>query len=671
MKIIYTFILVLIICAAVLAVEDSTDVVGVDSLSIDSVQAPEFDSLFFDTLSDTLTEGQKKLLEFEMRQQLMKQQREQESEELLPQFVWFDSFTVAMLSERLNYMPDIRRSFYRNAGDFFKSNPSYFTIDYQNTPVRSTVQPFGLTGNRLAVVYNGMPLRPFDHVVEPDGMIDVNDIPTASSEAVYIIPGPVSRLFGGEQTVASLITKPKRPRSTSTESTLLVDKGGFGYNFVRGRYSKLFSTGKEIDLSVEYRSSDGLNFIEDDDSYQYSGKAYFPIGKGYSLHVKGNSYRRNNSLIVFDGGITTDINHHRKDRTAEIALQKQNDSADSKFSIGYRYLKQTSSADRGNDLRNYYHGNGLFVSREMMAGSFLVKAEISGTDKTYFEGYSEYDRQFAKAFLSILKPSDSWSYLISAGTEYMNTYKTLPFGGIMLKHESGSHLFQTTIGYSERAPSLYELHLPELNESIYANALIYKESGNKSLVSEKQLVGSMLTELGSPKNNIRVTVTGGKILDAIDWGREYIAADTILFRPQNQDITFSDVNLTVRLALHDLVTLTSGGSLHWQDYELTEDKPYTPGYQMFGGAELHLFWKQKYTDLFAYGEIVFTDQYYGYDNSIMGENPVVNGKLSFHIKDFRFNLIFQNLLARIYETREGYFIPGRYTSFGFTWDFLD
>jgi len=181
---------------------DSTEVV--DSLSrLDTLKVA--DSL---GTADTLTEIQQQLLEFEERYRQFKKESQSKRKE---QFSYFDTLTHYFLSPRLNQGELIDRSFFHDPGDYFKFNPGYFVLDHQVTPMRKTVQPFGLSGDRLNILLRDWSIHPFDHIPEPDGLIDLNDVPSALDHDVFVIPGALGRLFGGAQSVATLLTRPMRP----------------------------------------------------------------------------------------------------------------------------------------------------------------------------------------------------------------------------------------------------------------------------------------------------------------------------------------------------------------------------------------------------------------------------------------------------------------------------
>jgi len=147
---------------------DSTEAVPADSLQTsDSVQtylAETIDDsirIAFPSIEpDTLTEVQRLLVEFETR--FLLKQLERQAAEIQAGFSFFDSLVLYYVSPRWNLRDDIDRSFYHDAGDYFKSDPGFFVLEPQVTPMRKTVQPYGLQGNRLGLLVGGQPLNGCD-----------------------------------------------------------------------------------------------------------------------------------------------------------------------------------------------------------------------------------------------------------------------------------------------------------------------------------------------------------------------------------------------------------------------------------------------------------------------------------------------------------------------------
>ncbi len=239
----------------------------------------------------------------------------------------------------------------------------------------------------------------------------------------------------------------------------------------------------------------------------------------------------------------------------------------------------------------------------------------------------------------------------------------------------------TSVGYSEKAPSMHDQNLALQTTSLYegidstiTQIFGYADVGNKTLKPEKQLVGSFMYEYGSQKNNLRFSATGGLINDGINW---YQTDTTInlqslkLFIPKNVDIKFVDFQLKQKLALGEWLNLSMGSAYHFIDNDYTDFKPYQPEYQMFFGGELHYYWKQKIVDLYAYGEAIYAGPYSGYFDEPLGDNVTINTGLAFQMKRFRFYYIFQNSMS-VYRTNfDGNNSFGQFSYYGISWYFIN
>lgn len=622
-------------------------------------------------LVDTLTEAARALLEFGK----MQQEYQQEKDERKPNFSFFDSLLSYYASPRLDQRSQIDRSLYHSAADYFRFSPSYVVREHQSTPMRSTVQAFGLPGDRVSIISNRSELAPFEHIVEPDGLTDFSDIPTAGDHSIHIIPGGTGLLFGGHQATATVVTMPKRPESLAPKTGLLVDQGSFDYNHIRGRYSKIFSNSREIDASVAYRNSDGIAYRRDDDSYHYTGRIFQPIGSNYGIQASGWLYSRRGSFVVRPDRGAAAMLRDRADRCGEIFLDRHNSDHDARYAIGYRYLKQSSHIDGPYKGRFDKNGWGAFWSGEWIGGSTLIKTEINSFHTEYNDGFENFVRDRGEVSLSVARTTAGLRYAMTAGTKYIDGFELLPAGAVVVTRDGPGMYLLLSVGYAQRAPTLHELHLPLQQVEIYgSDAPDYADQGNQYLTQEKQLVASGLLELGSPETNLRLTITGGKIRDAIDWQDTRLVGALgayRLFTPVNENIDFVDLSFEQKLKLKDFLRLRSGVASHSVTYETIETKPYSPDYQLFSGLELHYYWPQRIMDLFAYGELAYQSEYEGYDREGLGKELVANVKFSFRIKDFRFYYIIQNILANKYEPREYMVNPGRYSCFGFEWGFSD
>ncbi|MEW5993513.1 MAG: hypothetical protein AB1744_03860 [Candidatus Zixiibacteriota bacterium] len=658
-----------VFCTAVSAAADDIPVDSTDMGVADSARAPDTLSQV-PTLDDSLRIDDTTAISFQERYEQFLKKRER-----LPRLSYFDSVATYFLPERLNRRRFVEQSFHHDAGDYFRSDPSYFILEHQVTPMRNTVQPFGLSGDRLAILAEGNQLRPFEHVPEPDGRVDLNDVPTALDHDVYLLPGPLGWYLSAEHSVATLLTRPKSVSSYSPEALLLADKGAFGYSFVRGTYSKKFVNGRYYDLSIGYRDADGPAYLRDDDAYHYYGDLYFPVGSRAGLTVWGRLYNRDGRLVVRPdvGGAT--MWRERTDRSYRVSFDVHNNEHTTRWEIGYgRSLNETG-------YRGVYHlGLDLmthegFIAREWLAGNAVVQVKVHSAYTKIEFGAPTRERADAGATIRIARLSESVRWAVAGGTRYVEDFDVLPWAAGMAMYESSHLLAIMVAGYSERPPSLLEMHLPFQRVALYGlGSSQYVEQGDDKLDRERQLIGSMLVQVGTPSANVELAVTGGRILDGIDWYHDDVTDSTgtyAHFTPQNGDIDFLDLRLQPQIELFHLFSLTLGAAYHYLNYAAIDNKPYSPEYQFFAGGELHVYWPQRLLHLYAYGEIVYAGPYDGYSRKGLGEDPIANAKLSLGLRGFRFNLVFQNVFGRVYRSRELNTFPGRYFYYGIEWHFID
>ncbi|MDX9857216.1 MAG: hypothetical protein RBT76_05460 [candidate division Zixibacteria bacterium] len=628
------------------------------------------------TRSDTLTDVEKAQQRFEERYRQAQQEREQERPYVLP-VSYFDSLAGYFAPRRLDMREVIDRSFYHDAGDYFRFSPGFFLVDRQVTPMRKTVQPYTLAGNRLNVLHDGTQLHPFEHTIEPDGLVDMNDIPTALDGHVFVLHGPSGALFGGRQGVASLLTLPQRYDDYDAHSAFLVDKGSYGYSYARARYQRRFEDGRDLGFSIGYRLADGPYFQTSDDVYHYTGDFYIPLSGKVALLAQGRLYNRDGPLRIEPDISGAVVQRDRFDRSGEAGVQINDGDGNGNWQARFRYQRGSSDVSGVYLGRFNQTGHGAALVREWADSTRAVRLEATVDRLTYDEGSSAYERTEAGAFGNIADLSDGWRYAVRAGALWDDEYDLLPSASATLIRESRALLVMLSAGYIVRQPSLHELHLPFRRATIYPlGTLNYADRGTDSLSEETQITGSATVRWGTDRISMTLTGTGGKILDGIDWKQTSEVIDgnlTRVFSPINGDIDFASVSVEPSLKIWDLIRFSAGGAYHYTSYAAYEGetRPYAPDYQFWAGGELHVYWPQKLIHLFAYGEIVYTSSYDGYYELNLGQDPVFNARLSLQMGRFRFHFIFQNVLNRVYQSRENSSFLGRFNSYGFTWNFLN
>lgn len=306
----------------------------------------------------------------------------------------------------------------------------------------------------------------------------------------------------------------------------------------------------------------------------------------------------------------------------------------------------------------------------------MLRAQLESNYLEYDAGRGLQVRRGFDASVSLLRMAGGWRWAALVGGAYDDDYDLLARAMAVLMNEGEKHLLMASAGYLERLPTLHEMHLPLQIANVYPSSFgRYADQGNAELKPERQIVGSLRLELGDLDDAFVIHITGGRLADGIDWltnrQTDTSGGSYLLFRPENTDIDFVNTTLMGRLALADHVRLRVGGSHHHVKYAAVEDHAYSPDYQFFGGLELHYRWESRLTDFYVYSELVYVGPYDGYVEIDMGQDPIVNVTASLGLKDFRFYLVWQNMLSRAYKVRDLYTLPGRFFYYGIAWRFLD
>ena len=424
-------------------------------------------------------------------------------------------------------------------------------------------------------------------------------------------------------------------------------------------------------MSIGYRNGDGFVSSAIDRAYHYTGNFIFPVGEDWDIQAEGQLYDRAGKYRVRPLAYGAALNRDRIDRNGRISIIRYNAERNTRYLFGYRHIRQGSALGGSYRMNLNQTGHGLSVAREWFGFGAALRAELTGDYLKYDTWFNQYERLSADASLQMARLSRPWGFSAVLKQTYVENYRFLPSAAAMLRREADKSLVMFSFGYSERAPSMNELHLPYQETKLYASSNTdYADQGSPGLISEKLIEGTMELSVGLPDKNLSLTVTGGKIWDGIDWVTRKDGHITI-FSPRNGDVSFSNITTMGCVWLADFMRFKGGASYHYVDYKLVDNRVYTPEYQAFSGLELHLFWSQKLIDFYAYGELVYAGPYDGYVERGLGNRALTNTKLTFKMGHFRFHWILQNSLSTIVRPRDDWENPGFAGFWGFVWDFFD
>nr|MBN2277595.1 hypothetical protein [candidate division Zixibacteria bacterium] len=591
-----------------------------------------------------------------------------------PRYHFADSLKYIIPKARLNLYDDAVRSFQHDAADYLRLVPSCFTVSYQTVPLRKTCSPFTLPGDRMDIIFNDNRLSPLEHHLEPDNMIDFNDLPTAATAEIYNINGPLGMIFGGYNATSSLVMFPLRPDTTRAESKMTVDKGWFGYANTKGLFTIRTVEGRQVSLAAEYRRANGEFSNAKDDAYHHWGEVDYPLKNNLNLHLQGRLYRRDGEFPFRPDSTLEYMNRFRRDRDLSVGLELIHPGGQSS-TVTFRHQRSESALDQATrtyDRKLDVYDNSFHFIHERKLGGLGLFLEASARQEKYKD--TDVDNKRLAGFISgkFMLGDSSLAWLGYIKAEQVGGFDPAPSAALTLIGISSRLYYSISAGYTTRFPRQYELDLnPTVNAIIGATA-DYSEAGNPDLKEERQLTANLTLGLGPAGNDLLVSVTGGKITDGIDWVRRD-SADFILgfYQPSNHDIDFGDISIRQRLSWRDMINWSVGAGYHYIKINGNDDPAYAPDYQASSGLQIHLYSEKFDLHLYGYGEATYLSAYHGYDNADLGEDIILSIKLSFRIKKFRFYYIFQNAPSVEYSLKENYPLPGRYNYYGLTWEFLD
>jgi hypothetical protein len=588
-----------------------------------------------------------------------------------------DTLLCRFLIRRLSLADEPNRSFQHDAADYLRLRPSNFIKEEQCTPYRKTVAPFAINGNRINAIYNNRTLNPLEHIPQPDNQIDFNDIPTAAVANIYNIEGPLGLAFGAENTTSSLIMTPFRPETTRAESRLVVDKGDYGYSNTKALFAHRTIGGQSIRAGIEYRRADGAAYYQDDDSYHQWGELIYPLGDRIRVNLNGRLYRRRGTynLLPDISGFTLARSRRDRDLSASIAYYH---SPSASSSIEFRHQRSESNLDEYTyqyKRRIDNLDNSLRLNHDRKWGEADIRSTMSIAQEEYNDSSTKMRRLRGSIDTRYLRGNEEkslFSYLRIEKVENFAPGIATALGYLINRPE---YYLLISAGYTTKFPRQYELYLkPQTTNILAGGNPDYYESGDSALKAEKQITASISSGYGRVGNEVLVSVTGGHIHNGIDWyskNMNYSGVNLTAWQAGNANFDFLTVSAQKNISFGNRLHWSGKGSYHYINYTDDIKESYYPDYQLFSNLELYHYWGKLDIHLYGYGEIIYSGPYYGVDLTPLGEQPIINLKLSFRIKSFRFHYVFQNILNRRYQWREYYTIPGGFNYYGFVWNFLD
>jgi len=566
--------------------------------------------------------------------------------------------TLVTYFARHSYDFDVSRYdlYPRDAAGFLYHEASYYTITYHETPLRTTVSPYGLPGRRMTVRSDISEAAPYDRTVLADGLTDFNDIATGDVGTASIIEGPLSgynSLSGG---MATLYLKPFDIPLEQAVSRLTVERGAYGYAHTRGRVARMFTPDLGFTFSTDYRKGDAFLANGDDDSYNVKFRLFRRFDYRTTLDAGLGVYRRAGGFSYY--------RRLRRDQEWTVRVTRQEFLGGQM--TGVYNLDLSRSADRTKTIRprNTYAELSYLLPRN--EGLYQVSLRF-GKEQYYINRY------YASRYYGF---GDLSGFINLAGGQVF-------FLGRMRDAENQDVAFESAAGYNRTLsdkmrlivsggilggwPDLTDLYLEDKK---WATGLT--ETGNIDLKAEKKLTANAALFWTAEKYKLSASLNAGRAYDLIYYDRNYDQYPIIKIIPSNDNVTFADVNLSG--SFHDLWWFYGNASATARSVDSDrygKRMPYSPRWQVYGQLGLNYYIEHFNVHVRLFGDISYTESPL---SSVMQElltTAVPNWGINATLKDLTVYYMMHNAFNQLHLQPEDYGYTGWFYSWGFNWKFWD
>lgn len=552
--------------------------------------------------------------------------------------------------------------------EWLRRRTDLLQFDYLETPYRSTAQPYGLSGRRLESLSGGFRIDSWELLPEPDGLHNLYASAGANSHQSDLLPGGLGHIVGGHG-AALLWSEPERSTQFEPRMRFESDQGDFGHDFTRGSFSKRFTSGREIDFGIGYTDADGPRSGADYQSYAYDGTLYTPVGVRTGLVMQGHLFDVEGRWQSRSDLGSSVLTRKAFDRAFDLFYERYSQDRTVRRAIGYSYGRHRSHLTGALTTRDDLFRDGLHLNADQ-AGAATFRSLGATIERVRYEtGSDEYERWTGSVSASVSSRAAS---PIAARAElgWVEAVGLLPSLSIAHSRAVGSAKLLVTASLQSSAPELREWHLPAQSVLLFGSSDLYEQGGNPALSEEQLAMVTADLDFTASNRSLTISMAGGFIRNGILW--QYLSNNgDEQFVPRNSDQSFATASARGEVCLFERLTLFGSGAVHELHLKGGLPRPYQPALQGLVGGELHLPWKEKRIDLFAYGELVLTGPYDGYTGRPIGQTAVANSKLTFQMGSFRFFWTTRNLFNLIYEPREYTEAVGITNWWGIRWLFAD
>jgi hypothetical protein len=566
--------------------------------------------------------------------------------------------TLVYYFTRHTYPFDVQQSdlYPRNAAGFLSHEASYFSMTSYETPLRTTVAPFGLPAGQIIIRSGPIALAPYDRVVPPDGKTDFDDIATGDVAWAGVLEGPLAGFHAMQAPVALLYLEPFPIRPDTATSQFTVERGSFGYAYTRGRFARMFPHAFGMTFSTDYRKGDGFGYNGDDDSYNIKTRLTKKINDALDAGLSIGVYRR-------QGGYSFYRRFHRDEQY--VATVTHRDLFGGQLT-GTGVMQSSRMADPYRTIlpRNTYVDLSYMTARGssllQLSGRFgREQARINELDKDRSYGlveWSAFAQSFGLRWFAFARARAAESQDVAGDGAIGITATITPRWTVM-----------TSVGYLGRWPDLIERYAPV---NPVAGAL--SEGGNPDLADEHKLIGNAALAYAADTWETSLSLNAARTDHLIYYDQRYDSLDVLTVTPANDNLSYADLNLSG--SFHDLWLFFGSASVSGRT--VTSDRygtrpPYCPRWQVYGQFGTKYYLQQLKVHVRLFGDITYTEPPLSYSLKELETTALVSGGINASLKDFTIYYMMHNMLNKYHLQPEGFGYTGWFYSWGFSWKLWD
>ncbi|MEZ5360465.1 MAG: TonB-dependent receptor [Candidatus Zixiibacteriota bacterium] len=566
----------------------------------------------------------------------------------------------------------------REAAGFVYHSASYFAQTYQETPQRTIVAPFGLTGAQMSVRSGGVLLRPYDRVIPVDGRTDFNDIATGDVGQAGLIEGPLSAYDNLNSGVSTLYLEPFEIPEGPATSQFIVERGAYGYAYTRGRFARAFSEKLKIAFSTDYRNGEGFRYNAEDNSYYVKSRVIIKPFRATTVDMNLNVYRRDGDFQIMpdSGGFV--FNRFRRDQQF-VATVTQHNIAGGELTARFDYQSSRSqytsfSTTFYRTVRPHFYDFNVSYLKAVEGTIFEIVAGIG--KETYDINDVFLNRESASFTGNVLKDF-AGGKLFALGRVKNIEYDHPAYDAVagLSRQMSEKSKAIVSVGRTTNFPNIVDRYGPARtgllgNSGSLAN--YYYEHSNTGLQPETRLYGNLTLTQEISKGDISFSLNAGKIDDAIYYDHRYLGYPPGEVFPANDNIKFADANLTARLSdIGPFFGVLSGTYRKVDSDRYGNRPPYSPRWQTFGQAGLKYYITRYDIYTRAFVEMTYYDTPLNYKLDELFTGALVTWGINASMQSFTFYYQMHNALNNYNENPTGYGPSTWYYSWGINWKFLD